>query len=84
MTRLLEHPVADRHDQTAGLGGRYEDIGRDQAAMFVIPPDQGFEADRTAGLQIDDRLVVQGEVFLPQRLSQLFLELDLAHRFFMK
>ena len=48
MTRLLEHPVADGHDQTAGLGGRDEDIGRDQAAMLVVPADQGLEADRAA------------------------------------
>ena len=60
--RLLEHPSADRDDQ-AGLLGDRDELGRaDQTAIGVLPAQQRFDAHHRPGREVDDRLVVDGEL----------------------
>ena len=58
----LQHPFADRHDQADFLGERDELVGRDQPALGMVPAQQRLEAGDLAGLQVDERLVVELEL----------------------
>ena len=77
--RLL-HPAADRLDQAAVLGDRDELAGVEQAALGVVPAHQRLDADDLAAAQSDHRLVVQFELLALERVAQLALGLEPAHR----
>ena len=54
--------------------------GRVEAAFRVLPPHEGFEPFDLAGLQDDDRLVVQDELVAVDRSLQVGLQLEAAQR----
>ena len=70
LARLLEYPCTDRNDQ-AGLLGDGDEVSRnDQTVVRVLPPQQGLDADHQAGRQVDDRLVLNGELVVFERSIQ--------------
>ena len=71
-------PVAQRHDQPALLGQRYELAGREQAALAVTPAHQRFQPDNLAGAQIQTRLVMQFQLVTAQGSAQLAFKVGQA------
>ncbi len=65
------HPVTQRHDQTALLGQRHEFARRQQAALTVAPAHQRFEADDLPVRKVQAWLVVQFQLVAAQRPAQL-------------
>ena len=59
---FVDHPVADRRHEPAFLGDRDEDVGRDEAALRMIPADQRLEPDQLLGLGVDQRLDRRGGI----------------------
>ena len=72
------HPVTQRHDQSALLGQWHEFVGCEQAALGVAPAYQCFEPDNVARTQIQARLVVQFQFVTAQRPAQLAFEVGQA------
>lgn len=70
---LAHHPGPDVVDQSVLLSERDEDIGRNESALGVPPPDQGFGAHGAASLQLLLGLIVQFQLLLRDGLSQLAL-----------
>ena len=76
----LLDPAADRLDQAAVLGDR-DELGRvEQAALGVLPAHQRLEAADLAGAKVDHRLVVERQLVALERVPQLALDLEPAHR----
>ena len=46
---LVEHPGAEVEDQTALLGQRDELVGLEQSSAWMLPADQGLDAEQRAG-----------------------------------
>ena len=69
-----QHPFADGDDQSGPFGGLQELAGEQQPAFRMVPPDQGFDADRATGRDVDDRLVVEDELVARQGVRQVLLE----------
>ncbi len=64
---LLEHPAAERNDETGLLGQRDEAVRADQAQSRVLPAHERLEAlERTVG-QAQLRLVLEEELGAVQR-----------------
>jgi hypothetical protein len=77
---LADHPFADRQDQAGIFEDGDEFQRRHQAALRMLPAQQGFEAADAAARQVQLGLVVQQEFAALQRLAQLRLELDALGR----
>ena len=73
---LLEHPASERDDQAGLLGERNELAGREHAALGMAPPHERLGADDAAGLQVDDRLVVQEKLRAFDRAVQIGFQLE--------
>ena len=62
--RLAQDPLAHRHDQARVLGERDEGVGREEAALRVLPAHERLRADDRArrehdlGLEVEDELPV--------------------------
>ena len=74
--RHLQDGHADLADHAGLLGQLDERVGADQAAMRVVPAQQGLEGHDPAGDQVDDRLVVAEELVLVERLAQVLAQLE--------
>ena len=59
--RRSENPVGEWLDDAGVLSERNELIRRHHPASRVVPAQQRLEADRRSSLDVDQRLVVQGE-----------------------
>src|SRR5439155_17728657 len=68
---LAQCPSADIEDHAGFLEHRNELERRDKPEVGALPTHQGFDADNTPRLDVDIRLVVQHELVLVQRASQL-------------
>ncbi len=68
---LAQHPFADRTDQAGVLGQRDEVRRRDQAALRMLPADQGLDAGDQAAAQVHLRLVEQHQFGPLQGLAQV-------------
>ena len=75
--RPIEHVVGQRRHQLAALDRGQEPIGRDEGAV-AVPAQQRLGADDGAGSRVDERLVVQVELLVLQRLADLLDDLALA------
>ncbi len=69
-TRLLEDPGAHRRDQPGLLGERDEVQRRHQAVPGPLPAHQRLGGDDRAGLEVDDRLVVDHQLVALERLPE--------------
>lgn len=67
--RGLDHPPADRVDQAGVLGDRDEPQRGDEPAARLAPAQQCLHCDELVAGQVEDRLVMQDEVILRQRLA---------------
>ena len=56
-----QHPAADGDDQAGLLGDRDEAIRRHEFPVGALPAEQGFGADDLAGVEVDLRLVDDGQ-----------------------
>ena len=74
--RFVDDPIADGDHQAGFLGDRDEDVGRDIAALRVVPADQRFEPDQLLGLGIDQRLIDEVELLRCERLAEVAFEPD--------
>src|SRR5260370_26100144 len=79
-TRFLEHPLADRNDETGLFGDRYERCWRDQPALGMLPADECFPARDAPRFQPDQRLIVNPELAALEREAQIALQLQTLHR----
>ena len=65
-----QHPFADGQDQTRLLGQRNELDRRDEAALWVIPPNENLEADQIARGDVVLGLVVELQLLAFDRVAQ--------------
>jgi hypothetical protein len=72
----VDHPAADGHDQPGLLRQRDELVGRHDAAPRMTPADQGLGADDGLAGKIEDGLVEQEELLVPEGRAQIDLELQ--------
>ena len=77
--RLVERQPADVDDHAGVFGDGNEVRRRHQPAHRVAPAQQRLESGDAAGAQRDDRLVVQLEGALVDRVAQVGLELQPRH-----
>ncbi len=77
---LLEDPPAEGDDEPGLLGDGDEAVRRNNAAFGVHPPHQALEPDDTTAREIDDGLVVHGEVVVLDAESEFGLEFEQSHR----
>src|SRR5579864_6289490 len=63
----VHHPVADRHDQPALLGDRYEDRWRNSPTLGISPAQQCLRTKSTAVGEPDDWLIRDAQLACPQR-----------------
>src|SRR5918993_1037120 len=73
---LVDDPFADHRHETALFRDRDEDVRRDEAALRVIPADQGLEADQLLSLRADQRLENEVELLRGDRLAEVGFEPD--------
>ena len=71
---LLQNPFAQRHDQAGLFGDRDELDGRHHAPFGMMPADEGLAAGDLAAFDVDDRLIVELELVVHDRLAQIQLE----------
>ena len=76
--RGAQHPFAERVDEAGLLGERDEDLGRDAAVLGVVPAQQRLGADDGVVGEPHDRLIVEAQQALLQRVAQRALERVLA------
>ena len=72
--RLLEHPGANRHDQAAVLGQRYEVIRTDAAALGMGPAQERLDPDHAPAGDVDLRLVMDFELVALERMGEITLQ----------
>ena len=72
---LPHRPFAERDDEPGLLGQRDELGRRDEAALGVMPAQQRLEAADLVAREVDERLVVELELAVGQRLAQIDLQL---------
>src|SRR3546814_2029255 len=70
LRRLIGRPAPQGGDQPAFLRHGDEFGGRDMAQFLVLPPRQRLETRDFPGLEVDERLVGQGQPALRQRRSR--------------
>ena len=75
---LMEHPLRDVENRPDLLRDSDETVRLDDAQQRMVPAQQRLGGDDPAGLEIDDRLIENGELAARQRLPQIQLE---AHPF---
>jgi hypothetical protein len=63
---LFQQPAADLDDLSALLGQADEPAGREQPVRGMAPAGQRLDPDDPAVGEVDQRLVVQGELVLAQ------------------
>ena len=74
--RFAQHPRPELHDQ-AGLLGQWDEVLRQEPAeLGVLPPEQRLHAVDPAALQVDDRLVEQGQLVALDRGPQRGIEVE--------
>ena len=73
-TCCAEHPLVQRNDQFGLFRHGDEFSGEHQAPLWVLPAYEGFHADDLSGANVLLRLVVDDELFVPQRAPQLLLQ----------
>jgi hypothetical protein len=78
--RLLEHPLADGHDEPGLLGEGHEARRGELAAGGVGPPEQGLVALDPTGREIHQRLVVHPEFAPLDRSGQGPVQLEALPR----
>src|SRR5207247_9745724 len=66
-----DDPCADRDDRARGLGKADEAIGREQSARRMLPAQQRLNAGDRAAPELDQRLVVEEELFARERPAEL-------------
>ena len=71
--RGTHHPAPERRDQADSSAKRMNSTGA-TAAIGRLPADQRLDAVHVAGRDIDDRLVMQHELLLFERLAQVRVE----------
>ena len=76
--RLLEDEARQRVGQARALGERHELVGREQAALGVLPADERLDADDPVLGQDGLRLVVQEQLALRDAAAELGDERELA------
>ena len=75
LARLAQNPGADRHDQ-AGIFCKRDELARaDKAVLLALPADQRLEADDLLADRIDNRLEVEQQLVLLDRLAEREFEL---------
>ena len=76
--RLLHDELAERDDQPGALGHGDELVGRDQAALGMLPAHERLHADQAPVRGADERLVVDAQLPLGDGLAQLGLDAQLV------
>src|SRR4029453_12557845 len=67
---LAEHPLAELIDQAGLFADRNEFVGRDDAAFGGAPSQRGFAGADLSALDIDDRLKINFQAAVDDRLTQ--------------
>ena len=72
----VEHPRTQRLDQAGFLGERHERRRHQQAVGTMPPAHQRLDADHTAAVESEGRLVVQRQLVVAQRSAQVVLAFE--------
>src|SRR5262249_5739847 len=72
----MQHPAADRHDESGVFRHRYKTRWRDEAALRYAPAQQRFGATDLAGVHVDAWLVVQQELVARQGATQAMFNIE--------
>ena len=85
MAGLAQGLAADGHDEPVLLGQRHELQRRDESPFGMLPADERLGGHDAAGIDVDDRLIVQHELVVgdaPFQICFQLLALDerLVHR----
>ena len=64
----MKNPVAKRHDEIRTLGNGHELGGWHLPAPDTRPARQRLKPDNAIGAQVDLRLILDGELFVLQRM----------------
>src|SRR5579863_6716854 len=75
---LQQEPVPDRNQKAGVFGGVKKAVRRDQAFLGVMPAQERFKADHAAGLDMDDRLIVNAELSLLERRAEIGFQTQAA------
>src|SRR5262245_36797098 len=78
--RLLQHPPADRHDESGLLCEADELVGTDESPFRVLPPQERLEPGEALGLEAHDRLVVDVHLTAFERAVELVAGAQDAYR----
>jgi hypothetical protein len=74
--RFVEDPCADRDDVARLFRERDEVVRLQQPACRVVPSDECLEAQQRAGVELDDRLVLEDELSQSHRVAEVVLQLQ--------
>ena len=74
--RLAQDPPPDRNDQAGLLGEPDEATWLDPTLGRVLPPHERLDAAHPAGLDLDDRLVVQEQLRALEHVREIAAELE--------
>ena len=69
--RLADDPLAQRCYKTRFLGHMEEIARSENAALRMVPAQQGLEPRRLAGIEVDDRLILHVHLALAQSIRQI-------------
>jgi hypothetical protein len=69
-----QHPLADRNDESRLFGQADEIAGRDQPSGRMVPPDQCLQRDDLLPVAVEDRLIMNHQLFALHRVMQTLLE----------
>ncbi|KAK0344784.1 hypothetical protein LTR94_013088 [Friedmanniomyces endolithicus] len=81
LRRFIGGPATERGDETALFRDRHELDRRDMAQFRVVPTRQRFKTGNFAGLEMDQRLIGQGQAAMGERIAQPALDREAALRF---
>ncbi|MNG96512.1 hypothetical protein D3C79_555820 [compost metagenome] len=73
---LAQYPATQGDDDIALFGERNEGVRPQQAFLWMLPAQQGFDRDDTQVAQAIARLVVQDEFLILQGAAQVVLQLS--------
>ena len=76
LARLLQHPLAERHDEAGVLGEGDERVGGEPAPLRVVPAHQRLDAGDAAGLERHDGLVDEAQLAGLDAAGQVGLQLE--------
>src|SRR5579864_1779278 len=78
-TSLANYPLIDKSHEAAVFGGVEEGAGRDESLFRVLPPDEGFETNDLARVDLENRLESNPELTVIEGRAKIGFEFQAAN-----